>query len=155
MQVTQSIGQLEVEHLPRMIGRSNYTLRRLVRLWLNLFVNFSVMPLRLSTLTGFALSILGICGFAWVVGEAMFRATPAGWASLSAAVLLLSGVQLLILGLIGEYIGRLYLTQNRKPQAIVREIERSEPVERRERAVEPVIVMRKAWRGAIRLDECP
>jgi len=64
MQVTQGIGQLEVQHLPRMLGRSNYTMRRLVRLWINLFVNFSVMPLRLSTLTGFALSVLGLFGVA-------------------------------------------------------------------------------------------
>jgi glycosyltransferase involved in cell wall biosynthesis len=142
MQVTQSIGELEVEHLPRMAGRSNYTLRRLVRLWINLFVNFSVMPLRISTLSGFALSLLGIVGFAWVVGEAMFSETPAGWASLSAAVLLLSGVQLLILGLIGEYVGRIYLSHNRKPQAVVREIVRAEPAER-ERAAEPVVAMRK------------
>ncbi len=125
MQVTQSIGELEVEHLPRMAGRSNYTMRRLVRLWLNLFVNFSVMPLRISTLSGFGLSLLGIFGFAWVVAEALIHATPPGWASLAAAVLLLSGVQLMILGLIGEYLGRLYLTLNRKPQAIVREIVRS------------------------------
>jgi undecaprenyl-phosphate 4-deoxy-4-formamido-L-arabinose transferase len=143
MQVTQSLGQLEVEHLPRMIGRSNYTMRRLVRLWLNLFVNFSVMPLRLSTMSGFALSLLGLVGFAWVVGEALFHETPPGWASLSAAVLLLSGVQLMILGLIGEYLGRLYLTQNRKPQAVVREIVRSEAA-RPEPAAEPVIAMRKA-----------
>jgi undecaprenyl-phosphate 4-deoxy-4-formamido-L-arabinose transferase len=129
MQVTQSIGALEVEHLPRMAGRSNYTLRRLVRLWLNLFVNFSVMPLRLSTLSGFALSLLGLFGFAWVVTEALVSSTPPGWASLAAAVLLLSGVQLLILGLIGEYLGRLYLTLNRKPQAIVREVCRGEPAE--------------------------
>ncbi|HUK57599.1 MAG TPA: glycosyltransferase family 2 protein [Stellaceae bacterium] len=127
MQVTQNIGALEVEHLPRMAGRSNYTIRRLVRLWLNLFVNFSVMPLRISTLSGFALSLLGIFGFAWVVAEALFRETPPGWASLAAAVLLLSGVQLLILGLIGEYLGRLYLTLNRKPQAIVRETMRGGP----------------------------
>jgi undecaprenyl-phosphate 4-deoxy-4-formamido-L-arabinose transferase len=125
MQVTQNIGTLEVEHLPRMAGRSNYTVRRLVRLWLNLFVNFSVMPLRISTLTGFALSVVGLVGFAWVVTETMIRSTPAGWASLAAAVLLLSGVQLVILGLIGEYLGRLFLTVNRKPQTVVRDIERS------------------------------
>ncbi len=135
MQVTQSIGELEVEHLPRMAGRSNYTIRRLVRLWLNLFVNFSVMPLRISTLSGFGLSVLGLFGFAWVVAEALIYETPPGWASLAAAVLLLSGVQLLILGLIGEYLGRLYLTLNRKPQAIVREIVRSEPVRAPEEAV--------------------
>ncbi|HUZ71418.1 MAG TPA: glycosyltransferase family 2 protein [Stellaceae bacterium] len=122
LQVTQSIGQLEVEHLPRADGRSNYTFRRLVRLWLNMLVNFSVMPLRLSTLAGFALSLLGLFGFAWVVVEALFDKTPQGWASIAAAVLLLSGVQLLLLGLIGEYLGRLYLTVNRKPQAVVREI---------------------------------
>jgi glycosyltransferase involved in cell wall biosynthesis len=149
MQVTQSIGQLEVEHFPRAAGGSNYTLRRLVRLWMNMFVNFSVMPLRLSTLAGFALSLIGIFGFAWVVSEAIFRQTPPGWASLSAAVLLLSGVQLLILGLIGEYLGRLYLTLNRKPQAVVQEIVRSEATERSgrpavERAAEAAIAVRQA-----------
>jgi undecaprenyl-phosphate 4-deoxy-4-formamido-L-arabinose transferase len=147
MQVTQSIGQLEVEHFPRAMGGSNYTLRRLVRLWMNMFVNFSVMPLRLSTLTGFALSLLGLFGFAWVVSETFFHETPPGWASLSAAVLLLSGVQLLILGLIGEYLGRLYLTMNRKPQAIVRDVVRSEPSERAsrvpaERSADNIIAVR-------------
>jgi undecaprenyl-phosphate 4-deoxy-4-formamido-L-arabinose transferase len=135
LQVTQNLGRLEVEHLPRAQGRSNYTLRRLVRLWLNMFVNFSVMPLRLSTFTGFGLAILGLVGFAWVVLEALFSETPPGWASLTAAVLLLSGVQLMILGLFGEYLGRLYLSLNRKPQAIVREVERSDAPARR---VEPV-----------------
>jgi glycosyltransferase involved in cell wall biosynthesis len=125
LQVTQSIDCIEVVHLPRIDGRSTYTLRRLVRLWLNMFVNFSVMPLRLSTLTGIALSVVGAFAAVWVFLEAMFRSTPPGWGSLMAAVLLLSGVQLLILGLVGEYLGRLYLTMNGKPQFIVKEIERS------------------------------
>jgi glycosyltransferase involved in cell wall biosynthesis len=145
LQATQSIGSLEVAHLPRAQGRSNYTLRRLIRLWLNMFVNFSVMPLRISTFTGFALSLLGLFGFAWVVGEAIVRETPPGWASVTAAVLLLSGVQLLILGHIGEYLGRLYLTLNGKPQTIVREIERSEP---QERTLRPVPVARVTVRPA-------
>jgi undecaprenyl-phosphate 4-deoxy-4-formamido-L-arabinose transferase len=126
LQVTQSIGWLEVEHLPRAHGRSNYTLRRLVRLWLNMFVNFSVMPLRLATFGGFALSLIGLLGTVWVVLEALLRATPPGWASISVAVLLLSGVQLTMLGLIGEYLGRLYLTANCKPQSVVREVSRSQ-----------------------------
>lgn len=130
LQVTQNLGRLQVEHLARAEGRSNYTMRRLVRLWLNMFVNFSVMPLRLSTFAGFALSALGLFGFTWVVLEALLSDTPPGWASLTAAVLLLSGVQLTILGLFGEYLGRLYLTINRKPQAIVREVERSTAAER-------------------------
>jgi undecaprenyl-phosphate 4-deoxy-4-formamido-L-arabinose transferase len=131
LQVTQNLGRLEVEHLPRAQGRSNYTLRRLVRLWLNMFVNFSVMPLRLSTFTGFGLALLGLFGFTWVVLEAILSETPPGWASLAAAVLLLSGVQLMILGLFGEYLGRLYLSINRKPQSIVRDVERSEAPARR------------------------
>jgi hypothetical protein len=123
--VTQSIDRLEVKHLPRAEGRSNYNIRRLIRLWLNMFVNFSVMPLRLSTMTGLALSAFGAVATVSVFIEAMFYDTPPGWGSLMAAVLLLSGVQLLILGIVGEYLGRLYLTANGKPQSIVAEIERS------------------------------
>ena len=124
--MTQDIDRLTVRHLPRAVGRSNYTLRRLLRLWLSMFVNFSVMPLRLSTLTGFALSLIGAVGSFVVITEALFFAPPAGWASLMAAVLLLSGVQLLILGIVGEYLGRLYLTVNRKPQSVVKSITRAD-----------------------------
>ena len=140
LQATQSIGTLEVEHLPRHAGRSNYTLRRLIRLWMNMFVNFSVMPLRIATFTGFVMSALGLFGAIWVLAEALLSATPPGWASLTVATLLLLGVQLIMLGIIGEYLGRLYLTVNRKPQSVVREVTRSEPVERR---AQPVIVSRK------------
>jgi glycosyltransferase involved in cell wall biosynthesis len=130
MQATQAIDTIEVEHLPRAAGRSNYTLNRLVRLWLNIFVNFSVMPLHLSTIAGFALSLIGLIGVVSVVMEALFFEPPQGWASLMAATLLLSGVQLLILGILGEYMGRLFLTANRKPQTVVREVVRSETAAR-------------------------
>ena len=127
LQVTHDIDRLLVDHLPRATGRSNYTVRRLFRLWMNMFVNFSVMPLRISTVTGFALSLLGAVGVVMAVGEALVSSTPPGWASLMAAVLLLSGVQLLILGIIGEYLGRLYLTANRRPQSVVKEVQHNEP----------------------------
>src|SRR5579863_606441 len=127
LQVTQDIDRLGVRHLPRAVGRSNYTMRRLMRLWLSMFINFSVMPLRLSTLTGFALSILGTIGSISALTEALFFSPPAGWASLMAAVLLLSGVQLVILGIVGEYLGRLYLTANKKPQSVVRSVIRAAP----------------------------
>jgi glycosyltransferase involved in cell wall biosynthesis len=130
MQATQAIDTIEVEHLPRAAGRSNYTLKRLVRLWLNIFVNFSVMPLHLSTIAGFALSVIGLIGVVSVVLEALFFEPPQGWASLMAATLLLSGVQLLILGILGEYMGRLFLTANRKPQTVVREVVRGESTAR-------------------------
>ena len=127
LQVTQNIDRLLVRHLPRAVGRSNYTLRRLLRLWMSMFVNFSVMPLRISTLTGLALSVIGGLGGLGAIVEALFFAPPAGWASLFVAVLLLSGVQLMILGIVGEYLGRLYLTANRKPQSVVRTLTRAEP----------------------------
>jgi glycosyltransferase involved in cell wall biosynthesis len=125
LQVTQKIDRLLVRHLPRAVGRSNYTMRRLLRLWMSMFVNFSVMPLRISTLTGFALSVIGALGGLAAIIEALFFSPPAGWASLFVAVLLLSGVQLMILGIVGEYLGRLYLTANRKPQSVVRSVTRS------------------------------
>lgn len=127
LQVTQDIDRLLVRHLPRAIGRSNYTMRRLLRLWLSMFVNFSVMPLRISTATGIALSIVGAIGGLIAITEALFFEPPAGWASLMAAVLLLSGVQLLILGIVGEYLGRLYLTANRKPQSVVKSVIQTTP----------------------------
>jgi glycosyltransferase involved in cell wall biosynthesis len=122
LQTTASIGQVEVEHLPRAQGRSNYTLRRLFKLWLNMFVNFSVIPLHVSTLTGLALSISGGVASILVLFEALYFGTPRGWGSLMAAVLLLSGVQLVMLGLVGEYLGRVFLTTNGKPQSVVADV---------------------------------
>jgi glycosyltransferase involved in cell wall biosynthesis len=122
LQCTRSIERLPVQHLPRAHGRSNYAMRRLVRVWLDIVVNFSVVPLRLATLLGFAMSAAGLLGTAWVVAEALLSKTPRGWASLAVAVLFLSGVQLIVLGLIGEYLGRVYLTANGKPQWVAREV---------------------------------
>ena len=124
LQTTQHIDRIPVEHVARAKGQSNYTLRRLVRLWLNLFINFSAMPLRVSVVAGFVIGLLGLIGFVAVILEALLRAPPPGWASLMAGTFLLSGVQMVMLGIIGEYLGRLFLTANRKPQALVREIVR-------------------------------
>jgi undecaprenyl-phosphate 4-deoxy-4-formamido-L-arabinose transferase len=122
-QVTQNVGRLQVEHLPRTEGRSNYTLRRLVRLWLSMFLNFSVMPLRLATLLGLGFSALGALGAVVVVAEAISdHKPPQGYASLMVAILVLAGVQLVLVGLIGEYLGRMFLAVNRKPQYLVREV---------------------------------
>src|SRR5258708_31521011 len=92
-----------------------------------MFANFPGMPLGLSTRRGFVLSVVGAIGGSAAIIEALFFAPPAGWASLMAAVLLLSGVQLVILGIVGEYLGRLYLTANNKPQSIIKTGMRLEP----------------------------
>jgi undecaprenyl-phosphate 4-deoxy-4-formamido-L-arabinose transferase len=125
LQVTQRIGSLEVRHDERQAGASGYTLRRLVRLWLSAWINFSVLPLRLATGLGLVLALLGI-GFLAVVGWMWWRGTGPdyGWGSLMAGLLIFSGTQLLLLGLIGEYIGRMFLTVNQRPQAVVREVVR-------------------------------
>jgi glycosyltransferase involved in cell wall biosynthesis len=126
LQTTKAIGRLQVNHLPRAEGRSNYTLRRLLRLWLSMALNFSVMPLRVATLFGLVMSVLGFLGLIEVVVEALLGETPSGWGSTLVIVLLFSGAQLLILGVAGEYLGRMFLTVNKRPQAIVRDVTRSD-----------------------------
>src|SRR5258708_4129718 len=122
-QVTQNVGRLQVQHLPRVEGRSNYTLARLFRLWLSMFSNFSAIPLRFATLFGIAFGALGALAAVIVVVEAISdNKPPQGWASLMVAVLVLAGVQLIVVGLIGEYLGRMFLAVNRKPQYLVREV---------------------------------
>ena len=126
MEVTQRIDSIEVSHLPRADGQSNYNLRRLVRLWLNLATSFSLAPLRIATLAGAVLAMLGAVGAVLVIAEALIRRdTPSGWASTMIVLLLVSGVQSLILGVLGEYVGRTFLSANGKPQGTVRTIQRN------------------------------
>jgi undecaprenyl-phosphate 4-deoxy-4-formamido-L-arabinose transferase len=121
MQVTQRLDSIEVKHLPRAEGRSNYTLKRLVLLWLNLATNFSVLPLRMAILAGAVMGVLGIFAALYVVIEGLSGHTPSGWASMMTVTLLVAGVQFLILGVLGEYVGRAFLSANGKPQGVVRE----------------------------------
>ena len=127
LQVTQSIGRVLVEHAARESGRSGYTLRKLVNLWLNMFVNFSVVPLHLATMLGFAMAALGFIYTIAVIWERVTLGTPLGWSSLMAALTVFSGTQLIVLGMAGEYIGRLYLTANKRPQFVVKEVMRGGP----------------------------
>jgi undecaprenyl-phosphate 4-deoxy-4-formamido-L-arabinose transferase len=123
LQVTQRIGSLPVQHRARQLGRSGYTLRKLLRLWLSTLVNFSVLPLRIATLLGLVLAVAGFLALA-VVLYWWWRGTgPAfGWGSLMAALLVFSGVQMVMLGVMGEYLGRMFITVNQRPQALVREL---------------------------------
>lgn len=125
LQVTQDIGALEVQHAERSAGQSGYNLRRLVRLWISTFVNFSIMPLRLATLLGMLMALGGLLGLA-VVFYLRFtgKGPDYGWGTLMGALLVFSGTQLVMLGLIGEYLGRMFLAVNRRPQSVVRSVER-------------------------------
>jgi len=122
MQVTQRIASIEVAHYKRAEGRSNYNFRRLVLLWLNLATNFSVLPLRLAVFAGAGMAVLGLVAALVVMVEAMFFETPSGWASSMTLMLLIAGVQFMILGVLGEYVGRAFLSANGKPQGVVREV---------------------------------
>ena len=124
MQVTQRLDSIEVKHLARAEGRSNYTLKRLVLLWLNLATNFSVLPLRLAIAAGAAMGILGFLGAVYVFAVGLMGQTPSGWASLMTVSLLIACVQFTILGVLGEYVGRAFLSANGKPQGVVRDLER-------------------------------
>ena len=126
LQVTQRIDSIEVRHDERRAGTSGYTLRRLIRLWLSAWLNFSVLPLRAATFLGFFTAVAGLAAFAvvlllWLQG----RGPAYGWGWVMATVLVFSGTQLVMLGLIGEYIGRMFLAVNQRPQSVVREVHRS------------------------------
>jgi undecaprenyl-phosphate 4-deoxy-4-formamido-L-arabinose transferase len=97
-----------------------------VRLWLNMFLNFSVVPLRVSSVLGLVFSVVGFLLTLAVAAEALMTQTPPGWGSLMCALFVFCGVQLLTVGLVGEYIGRIYLTANRRPQSVVRAVVRSD-----------------------------
>lgn len=122
MQVTQRLDSIEVKHFARVEGRSNYTLKRLVRLWMNLATNFSILPLRLAVIAGAAMGGLGLLAALYVIIEGLSGHTPSGWASLMTVTLLIAGVQFLILGVLGEYVGRAFMSANGKPQGVVREV---------------------------------
>jgi glycosyltransferase involved in cell wall biosynthesis len=125
LQVTQRIASIVVAHEARRAGRTGYTLRRLIRLWLSAWLNFSLLPLRVAAIAGFLTAGAGLLAFfvvlwLWYVG----RGPQYGFGWLMSAFLIFSGMQLIMLGLIGEYLGRMFLTVNQRPQAVVREVVR-------------------------------
>ncbi|MCB1475675.1 MAG: glycosyltransferase family 2 protein [Rhodobiaceae bacterium] len=114
---------VEYDHLARAAGTTKYTLRRLISLALTAITSFSVWPLRIISLTGIAVSIGTVFGGIWVLWVALFsdRAVP-GWASLMLPLFFLSGVQLVSLGVMGEYIGRIYMETKRRPRFLIETI---------------------------------
>jgi undecaprenyl-phosphate 4-deoxy-4-formamido-L-arabinose transferase len=121
LRTTEKIGRLQVEHGAREIGKSGYTLRKLVRLWLNMFVNFSILPLRLATLLGMIFSVVGLGLGVWTVMEKLSNPhLPVGYAALTVMVSIFAGIQLIAVGMNGEYVGRIFLSLNRSPQYTIR-----------------------------------
>lgn len=121
LRTTTNIGKIQVYHKERIVGKSGYTLTKLIALWLNMFTNFSILPLRVSIYIGFVFAFLGlIFGVYTVIEKLSNPRLPIGFAALAVSVFIFAGVQLISLGMIGEYIGRIFLSQNKRPQYTVK-----------------------------------
>ena len=118
---TNRIERLQVMHSSRVSGQSGYTLRKIIRLAMSVLFDFSVMPLRIASVLGVTLCFIGIVVLGSVLTEILiFGQRQVGWGSLMGALAVFSGAQLLMLGIIGEYLGRAFLTVSGKPQTLVR-----------------------------------
>lgn len=119
---TNSIGNVEVKHRLRLEGKSGYTIRGLLALWINGFTAFSVKPLRFATFVGIFCAIVGLIAGLYVISQKLsYPDMPIGYASTMSALLFIGGMIMLLLGLIGEYIGRIYISINQAPQYVIRE----------------------------------
>lgn len=122
LRTTKKITNVEVTHREREVGTSGYTIGKLLGLWFNGFTAFSVKPLRIATVIG----VLSACaGFAYgiytIIKKFFNPAVPVGFSALMATIVFFCGLILLMLGIIGEYIGRIYISMNNSPQYVIRE----------------------------------
>ena len=119
---TRKIGQITVEHRASASGPSRYAFRKLVRLWLNMFLNFSIKPLRVSVYVGLLASGFSVVALIAIVIDKLWitRNVTLGIPTVLASIVFFAGLELMILGLVGEYLGRLYLDHTGTPQYVVR-----------------------------------
>lgn len=133
LRVTRNIANVPMRHDERMSGVSNYTFKSLLKLWLNGFTAFSEKPLRLASIAGILCSLTGmIAAIVIIIQKITGHIQSMGYASTMAALLLFSGIIMMFLGLLGEYIGRMYICINNAPQYAIRETQNIESV------IEPV-----------------
>ena len=119
---TKNLGNVEVQHRRRLEGRSGYTIAGLIGLWINGFTAFSVKPLRAATFIGVICALVGFLAGLYVVYQKFLNPEiPVGYTSMLATLLFVGGMIMLLLGLIGEYVGRIYISINQSPQYVVRE----------------------------------
>lgn len=119
---TANMENVEVQHFEREQGRSGYTMKSLVKLW-STILNFSMLPLRCASFLGVVMGGIGVVSAIGVAVRKLLDPTmQAGWPSLMAAILTCSGLVLLFLGIIGEYLGRLFMTVNKAPQYVLKQV---------------------------------
>ena len=114
-------AQVSYERRERMAGKTHYPLRKMLNLAMDGVTNLSVKPLRMISAFGFLVAVFSFAGILWAVIRALSGHTVEGWASMTCIICLVSGIQLICLGVIGEYIGKIYLETKERPRYIVRE----------------------------------
>lgn len=122
LRATKNIVNVPVHHREREVGTSGYTLKKLLGLWFNGFTAFSVVPLRIATAVGVTSAFAGfIYGIYTIIRKLVDPNILLGFSSIMAAILFIGGMLMIMLGLVGEYIGRIYISLNNSPQYVVRE----------------------------------
>ncbi len=119
---TKSITNVVVQHREREEGSSGYTLKKLLGLWFNGFTAFSVKPLRIATAIGGGCAGLGfLYGIYTIIKRLVNPDVPMGFSAMMAAIVFFGGMVMILLGLIGEYVGRIYISMNNSPQYVIKE----------------------------------
>ncbi len=122
LRATKNITNVEVSHRERQEGSSGYNLKKLLGLWFNGFTAFSVKPLRIATCIGCLSAAVGfLYGLYTIIKRMVNPQVPMGFSSTMAAIVFFGGMIMIMLGLIGEYIGRIYISLNNSPQYVIRE----------------------------------
>lgn len=122
LRATKNITNVEVSHRERQEGSSGYNLKKLLGLWFNGFTAFSVKPLRIATCIGCLSAAVGfLYGLYTIIKRLVNPQVPMGFSSTMAAIVFFGGMIMIMLGLIGEYIGRIYISLNNSPQYVIRE----------------------------------
>jgi len=122
LQITRRVVNVEVTHRERIAGNSNYTLKKMITLWLQGFTNFSIAPLRVASFMGVFSACVGLIGGLILIIQKLCNPNMAvGYTSIMAAVLFVGGLLMLMIGILGEYIGRMYILLSNMPQFNIRD----------------------------------
>jgi undecaprenyl-phosphate 4-deoxy-4-formamido-L-arabinose transferase len=122
LRCSRNATNVMVTHRNREIGQSGYNMKKLISLWFNGFTAFSIKPLRVATFIGSAFSVLGfLYGIVIIINKFMNPATPLGYSSMMTAIIFIGGMIMLMLGLVGEYVGRIYISINNAPQYVIKD----------------------------------
>lgn len=123
LRTSRNICNVPVTHRKRESGQSGYSLGKLIALWVNGFTSFSVKPLRAASFGGILTALAGFLYAGWaVIKKFADPGTVIGWSSTIAVILIIGGMVLCVLGVIGEYVGRIYISLNNSPQYVIREV---------------------------------